>query len=264
MASPKIAVIYYSMYGHIRGMAHAAVEGAKAKGATVTLLQFAETLPQEVIAKMHGGPKDESVPIVKPNDLTEFDGYIFCFPTRYGRAVAQVSAFFDSTGGLWGTQALNGKMATIITSTGTQHGGQGERPKQPPPPLLPLLYLPHHLSLQYSMKYILTHCNRTETTVLTTLPYLAHHGIIFVPLGYADKNLTQMNEIMGGSPWGAATLAASDGCEHPLLLFPPYLLEESYANPPTPTLARQPSKIELDMANFHAGHFANTVKKYVS
>ncbi|KAG8769287.1 hypothetical protein FRC20_011718 [Serendipita sp. 405] len=123
-------------------------------------------------------------------------------PTRYGRAVAQVSAFFDSTGGLWGTQALNGKMATIITSTGTQHGGQ-------------------------------------ETTVLTTLPYLAHHGIIFVPLGYADKNLTQMNEIMGGSPWGAATLAASDG-------------------------SRQPSKIELDMANFHAGHFANTVKKYVS
>ncbi|KAG8787355.1 hypothetical protein FRC15_009461 [Serendipita sp. 397] len=202
MASPKIAVIYYSMYGHIRGMAHAAVEGAKAKGATVTLLQFAETLPQEVIAKMHGGPKDESVPIVKPNDLTEFDGFIFCFPTRYGRAVAQVSAFFDSTGGLWGTQALNGKMATIITSTGTQHGGQ-------------------------------------ETTVLTTLPYLAHHGIIFVPLGYADKNLTQMNEIMGGSPWGAATLAASDG-------------------------SRQPSKIELDMANFHAGHFANTVKKYVS
>ncbi|KAG8815133.1 hypothetical protein FRC17_000846 [Serendipita sp. 399] len=126
MTSPKIAVIYYSMWGHVRKMAEAAAEGAKAKGANVTLLQFAETLPEAVIAKMHGAPKDDSIPVVKPDDLKEYDGYIFAFPTRYGRAVAQVSAFFDQTGGLWAAQALNGKMATIITSTGTQHGGQGK------------------------------------------------------------------------------------------------------------------------------------------
>ncbi|CAG7849282.1 Flavoprotein-like protein YCP4 Flags: Precursor [Serendipita indica DSM 11827] len=216
--SPKIAVIYYSMYGHIKQMAHAAVEGIKEQGGTPTLLQFAETLPGEVLAKMHAPAKDENVPVVKPADLTEYDAFVFAFPTRYGRAVAQVSALFDATGQLWATQALNGKMATIIVSTATQHGGQ-------------------------------------ETTVLTTIPYLAHQGmsmfnkqpssltsppgIIYVPVGYKNQDIMNMTEILGGSPYGAATLAAGDG-------------------------SRQPSELEIKGAKFHGMHFSEIVSKYIS
>lgn len=183
-------------------MAHAAVEGIKEQGGTPTLLQFAETLPGEVLAKMHAPAKDENVPVVKPADLTEYDAFVFAFPTRYGRAVAQVSALFDATGQLWATQALNGKMATIIVSTATQHGGQ-------------------------------------ETTVLTTIPYLAHQGIIYVPVGYKNQDIMNMTEILGGSPYGAATLAAGDG-------------------------SRQPSELEIKGAKFHGMHFSEIVSKYIS
>jgi len=178
-----------------------AVEGAKANGAEVTLLQFPETLSEEILGKMYAPAKDKDVPIVQPAQLADFDAFIFAFPTRYGRAVHQVDAVFDATGGLWKSQALNGKMATIIVSTGTQHGGQ-------------------------------------ETTVLTTIPYLAHHGIIYVPLGYKASSITQMKEVAGGSPYGAATLAAADG-------------------------SRQPSELELGLAKFHAEHFTNIVSQYV-
>ncbi|PVG04150.1 NAD(P)H:quinone oxidoreductase, type IV [Serendipita vermifera] len=201
MTAPKIAVIYYSLYGHIAKLVHAAAEGAKAKGAQVSIYRFPETLSDEVLAKMGAAPKEDH-PAISPNDLKDYDGYIFCFPTRYGRAVAQVSAFFDMTGGLWATQALNGKMATIIVSTGTQHGGQ-------------------------------------ETTVLTTIPYLAHHGIIYVPIGYKNSIITDMSEVLAGSPYGAATLAASDG-------------------------SRQPSEKELALSKWHGEHFTEILTKYVS
>ncbi|CAG8682350.1 17249_t:CDS:2, partial [Acaulospora colombiana] len=120
MTVPKIAVIYYSLYGHVAKLANTAAEGVKAKGGEATIYQFQETLSDEVLAKMSAAPK-ENHPVITPNDLKQYDGFIFCIPTRYGRAVAQVSAFFDMTGGLWASQALNGKMATIIVSTGTQH-----------------------------------------------------------------------------------------------------------------------------------------------
>ncbi|KIO15513.1 benzoquinone reductase [Tulasnella calospora MUT 4182] len=149
---------------------------------------------------MHAPPKADD-PVITPDKLTEFDGYIFVIPTRYGRAVSQFSAFFDATGGLWMKQALSKKFATIITSTGTQHGGQ-------------------------------------ETTALTTLPFFAHHGIIFVPLGYANEALTNMNEILAGGPWGAGTLAASDG-------------------------SRQPSELELSVVDVHAKHFNGVVSQFV-
>ncbi|KZT62391.1 benzoquinone reductase [Calocera cornea HHB12733] len=174
----KIAVIYYSMYGHIKTLATKAAEAAKATGAEVDLLQFPETLSDDILAKMHSPPKDAAVPFVTPTDLPKYDGIIFAFPTRYGRAVAQVSAFFDATGSLWATGALTGKFASTITSSASQNGGQ-------------------------------------ETTHLTTIPYFTHQGMIYVPIGYGDQALLGLGEIHGGSPWGASTLAAGDGSRQP-------------------------------------------------
>ncbi|EJT97748.1 hypothetical protein DACRYDRAFT_111646 [Dacryopinax primogenitus] len=198
----KIAVIYYSMYGHIKQLAEKAVEGVKSAGASVTLYQFPETLNEEILGKMHAPPKDAAVPIITPADLKEYDGIIFAFPTRYGRAVAQASAFFDATGQLWATGALVGKFAATIVSTATQNGGQ-------------------------------------ETTHLTTMPFFAHHGLIYVPIGYVDKNLFNLQEIHGGSPWGASTMASSDG-------------------------SRQPTDLEKSVAEYQGKYFAGVVNTYVA
>lgn len=206
----KIAIIYYTTYGHIRKLVDATAAGVKAaKGADgaplnaeVTIYQFPEILSDEILAKQYAAPKDTSIPVIKATDLPQYDGFIFAFPTRYGRAVAQASAFFDSTGGLWASQALNGKMGSIVTSTATQHGGQ-------------------------------------ETTVATTLPFFAHHGIIFVPIGYKSKLISTTDAVQGGSPWGATTVAGPDG-------------------------SRQPSELELELATYHGEHFASIVTKYVS
>ncbi|KAG8935142.1 hypothetical protein FRC03_011522 [Tulasnella sp. 419] len=196
----NIAVIYYSVYGHTKKLADTAAASVAKSGATVKTFQIPETLSAEVLGKLGAVPRNND-PVIKPDDLKDFDGYIFVIPTRYGRAVAQFSAFFDMTGGLWFTQALSKKFATIITSTGTQHGGQ-------------------------------------ETTALTTLPFFAHHGIIFVPLGYKSPIVTDMTEILGGSPWGSATLAGADG-------------------------SRQPTEKELSLVEFHAGHFTEVVSQFV-
>jgi len=174
----KIAVIYYSMYGHIKTLASEAVKGAKATGATVDFYQLPETLSDEILGKMHAPPKDAAVPFITPSDLPQYDGFIFAFPTRYGRAVSQMSAFFDATGQLWATGALVGKFASTITSTATQNGGQ-------------------------------------ETTHLTTIPFFTHHGLIYVPIGYGDKSLFDLTAVHGGSPWGASTLANGDGSRQP-------------------------------------------------
>ncbi|KZO93212.1 benzoquinone reductase [Calocera viscosa TUFC12733] len=198
----KIAVIYYSMYGHIKQLASKAVEGAKTAGATVDLYQFPETLADDILGKMHAPPKDAAVPFITPNDLKEYDGFIFAFPTRYGRAVAQVSAFFDATGSLWATGALTGKFASTIVSTASQNGGQ-------------------------------------ETTHLTTIPYFAHMGIIYVPIGYGDQNLLNLNEIHGGSPYGASTHAGGDG-------------------------SRQPSELEKGVAEYQGKYFAGIVGTFVA
>ncbi|KAM0752424.1 NAD(P)H:quinone oxidoreductase, type IV [Meredithblackwellia eburnea MCA 4105] len=169
----KIAVIYSSTWGHIRTLAETVAKAAEASGAEVKIFQFPEILTEDVLAKMHAAPKGD-YPIISANDLTEFDGFLFGIPTRYGRAVGAASAFFDTTGGLWAKGALVGKFAGIFTSSASQHGGQ-------------------------------------ETTALTTIPFLAHHGISFVPIGFAAAQLTDNSEIVGGSAYGAASIANGDG-----------------------------------------------------
>ena len=164
-AKAKILVVYYSMYGHIATMADKVIEGIKATGAEVTVRQIPETLPAEVLAKMHAPPKRESVPVVTHDDLIAADGIFFGFPTRYGMVPAQVKAFWDSTGQLWSKGSLVGKMAATFFSTATQGGGQ-------------------------------------ETTALTFVTQLVHHGIIYVPLGYSCPLLFNLDEVHGGSPYG--------------------------------------------------------------
>jgi NAD(P)H dehydrogenase (quinone) len=160
------------MYGHIATLAESVAEGVKSTGADVTILQVPETLTEEVLKKM-GAPAKKDYPIVSADDLKGYDGIIWGIPTRYGRAVAQISNFFDTTGGLWAAQALSGKFTAVFSSTGTPHGGQ-------------------------------------ETTTLTTVSFFAHHGLIFVPTGYPDAKLMDMSEINGGTPWGASAVAGPD------------------------------------------------------
>ncbi|GAA6061478.1 hypothetical protein JCM10212_002557 [Sporobolomyces blumeae] len=197
----KIAVIYYTLYGHISTLALAIAEAAKSTGAEVDIYRFPEILSDEVRGKMHAGPHLE-YPEVTPDDLLKYDGFIFGFGTRYGRAPAAASAFFDQTGGLWAKGALFGKMATIFTSSASQHGGQ-------------------------------------ETTALTTLPFFAHHGIAYVPSGFAAPELTDLSEIVGGSAWGAAAIAGGDG-------------------------SRQVTEKELAVAKFQGSSFAKFVGQFVA
>ncbi|KAM0791162.1 hypothetical protein ACM66B_005646 [Microbotryomycetes sp. NB124-2] len=197
----RIAVIYASTYGHVRTLAEKEAEGARSAGAEVDIYQFPEILSDEVLAKMHAAPKAE-YPTITPNDLTKYDGFLFGIPTRYGRAVASASAFFDQTGGLWAQGALVGKFAGIFHSTASQHGGQ-------------------------------------ETTTLTTLPFLAHHGIAYLPIGYTQAALAKNDEITGGSAWGAGTIANGDG-------------------------SRQPSSTELDIAAYQGKNFVEVVGAYVA
>jgi len=200
MTHPKIAVIFYSLYGHTVTLAETAVKAAKQDGAEVTLYQIPETLSENVLKAMSAAPRRTDVPTIAPDDLLKYDGYIFVIPTRYGRSVAQVSAFFDMTGGIWAKQSLAGKFATVMSSTGTQNGGQ-------------------------------------ETTAFTTLPFFIHHGIIHVPMGYSFAKTLSMDEIKGGAPWGAGTLARTDG-------------------------SRQPSVLELEETTHHAKHFTSVVAQY--
>lgn len=186
------------MYGHIEKLARAMEEGAKSvEGVEVHLFQVPETLPQEVLLKMGAPPKSE-VPIITPAQLAEADGLLFGFPTRYGMMCAQFKAFLDATGGLWRTQALAGKPAGIFVSTGSQGGGQ-------------------------------------ETTALTAITQLTHHGMLYVPIGYTfGMGMYEINEVKGGSPYGAGTLAG-DG-------------------------TRQPTKLEIDQA-FHQGQYHAQITK---
>ncbi|CCE81611.1 Piso0_002273 [Millerozyma farinosa CBS 7064] len=200
----KVAVIYYSLYGHIATVAEKVQEGVKASGVAdkVDIFQVAETLSDEILQKMHA-PAKRDHPVATPETLKEYDAFLFGIPTRYGTVPAQWSALWDATGSLWASGALYGKPAGIFVSTGTQGGGQ-------------------------------------ETTVRNSLSYLAHHGLVYVPLGYAKTFAQQANleEVHGGSPWGAGTFAAGDG-------------------------SRQPSKLELDVAHAHGESFAQIAVKFM-
>eukprot|EP00243_Klebsormidium_subtile_P003078 TRINITY_DN16226_c0_g1_i1.p1 TRINITY_DN16226_c0_g1~~TRINITY_DN16226_c0_g1_i1.p1 ORF type:complete len:291 (-),score=56.71 TRINITY_DN16226_c0_g1_i1:429-1301(-) len=198
-SNAKVYIVFYSTYGHIAKLAEAIKAGVDSvDGVEGHLYQVPETLPEEVLEKMHAPPKPD-IPIIDPKKLTEADGLIFGFPTRYGMMAAQFKAFLDATGSLWQTQALAGKPAGIFVSTGTQGGGQ-------------------------------------ETTALTAITQLAHHGMIFVPVGYKyGPSLFDVNEVRGGSPYGAGTFAG-DG-------------------------SRQPTKTELGLAEFQGKHIAEVTLK---
>jgi NAD(P)H dehydrogenase (quinone) len=195
----KIAIVYYSTYGHIATLAEAVKEGVeKVEGAVATIYQVAETLDEDTLKLIHAGPKKDH-PLITPEILAEADGILFGFPTRFGSMPSQVKAFFDSCGGLWAKGALAGKPAGLFFSTGTLGGGQ-------------------------------------ETTAYTSITFLTHQGMTYVPLGYRSPLLFNLEEIHGGSPWGAGTIAGGDG-------------------------SRQPSTLELDVAKVQGESFAGVAKK---
>ncbi|RCK59136.1 Flavoprotein-like protein YCP4 [Candida viswanathii] len=199
----KIAIIEYSTYGHITQLARAVQKGTAEAGYKADLFQVPETLSQDVLDKLHAAPKPTDIPVATLDTLTEYDAFIFGIPTRFGTAPAQFFEFFGATGGLWAKGALHGKPAGVFVSTGTQGGGQ-------------------------------------ETTVRNTLNFLAHHGMPYIPFGYANAFELQANldEIHGGSPYGAGTFAGADG-------------------------SRQPSKLELTVAEKQGEAFAKSAAKLV-
>jgi len=175
---PKILVVYYSAYGHVETMAEAVAEGARqVPGAAVTIKRVSELVPEEV-ARKSGHKLDQKAPIAQPTELADYDAILFGTPTRFGNMAAQMRNFLDQTGSLWMNGGLIGKVASVFTSTATQHGGQ-------------------------------------ETTITSFHHTLLHQGMIIVGLPYSCQNLLIMTEITGGSPYGAATLAGPDGSRRP-------------------------------------------------
>lgn len=200
----KILIIYYSTYGHIDKMARAVAEGAaQAEDAEVMLRRVPETLPREVLEKT-GALKAQAdffadIPVVTLEELAGADAVIFGTPTRFGNMIGQMRQFLDSTGQLWSEGALVGKPGSVFTSSATQHGGQ-------------------------------------ESTILTFHVTLLHHGMVIVGLPYAFEGQTRMDEVTGGSPYGASTIAGGDG-------------------------GRMPSDNELDAARYQGQHVANIAAK---
>ena len=194
----KVLVLYYSSWGHIEQMAYAAAEGARETGAEVVVKRVPELVPTEVAQAAHY-KTDQKAPIATVEELPEYDAIIFGTPTRYGTMTAQMKNFLDQTGGLWAQGKLIGKVGSVFTSTATQHGGQ-------------------------------------EATILTTLPVLLHHGMVVVGLPYSFQGQMGVDQIRGGSPYGASTTAAGDG-------------------------SRQPTEIDLDGARFQGRHVAQIAAK---
>lgn len=178
----KVQVVFYSMYGHIYKMAESIAEGARTvAGTEVTLYQVPELMPDAVLEK--SGAKIARaqfahIPIITPEKLAEADAIIFGTPTRFGNMCAQMRNFLDQTGGLWAKGALIGKVGSVFTSTATQHGGQ-------------------------------------ETTLTSFHTTLLHHGMIIVGVPYSEQGLVKMDEVSGGTPYGASTLASGDGSRQP-------------------------------------------------
>lgn len=195
----KVLVLYYSMYGHIETMAKAVAEGARSViGAEVTIKRVPDLVPPEV-ARKAGAKVDQAAPVATVDELPNYDAIIFGTPTRFGNMCAQMRNFLDQTGGLWQKGSLIGKVGSVFTSTATQHGGQ-------------------------------------ETTITSFHSTLLHHGMIIVGVPYSCKEIMNMSEISGGSPYGASTLAGGDG-------------------------SRQPSENELIIARFQGTHVAEVAKK---
>ena len=174
----KVLVLYYSMYGHIEKMADAIAEGVRTvDGAEAVIKRVPEIIPEDR-ARAMGVKLDQKAPIATTEELGNYDAIIFGTPTRFGNMAAQMRNFLDQTGKLWMNGALIGKVGSVFTSTGTQHGGQ-------------------------------------ETTITSFHSTLLHHGMVIVGVPYSCKGLTVMTEITGGSPYGSSTLAGSDGKRMP-------------------------------------------------
>ena len=196
----KVLVLYYSSYGHIETMAQAVAEGARSAGAEVAIKRVPELVP-EAVAKASHFKVDQAAPIATVEELADYDAIILGVPTRFGNMAAQMKNFLDQTGGLWFAGKLVGKVGSVFTSTATQHGGQ-------------------------------------ESTILSTHTVLLHQGMVIVGLPYAWQGQMRLDEITGGSPYGASTIAGSDG-------------------------SRQPSANELDGARYQGKHVAQIATKLV-
>jgi len=177
-AQRKIFIVFYSMYGHVEGLARRMKNGVDGvEGVEGVLFRVPETLSSEVLEKMNAPVKDPGIPDITAAELADADGVLFGFPTRYGSMAAQMKAFFDSTGQLWKEQKLAGKPAGFFVSTGAQGGGQ-------------------------------------ETTAWTAITQLAHHGMLFVPVGYTfGAGMFRMDVVHGGSPYGAGVYAGDGSRE---------------------------------------------------
>jgi NAD(P)H dehydrogenase (quinone) len=195
--SAKIQVVFYSMYGHIHKMAEAVVAGAREGGAEVALYQVAELMSDDQLEKAGAKAARTAfahIPFAQPDQLADADAVIFGAPTRYGNMCAQMRNFLDQTGGLWMKGGLIGKVGSVFTSSATQHGGQ-------------------------------------ETTITSFHSTLLHHGMVIVGVPYSEQRQMKIDEITGGSPYGASTITGGDG-------------------------SRQPSENELAIARFQGKHVA--------
>ena len=197
----KVLVLYYSSYGHIETMAQVVAEGARSAGAEAVIKRVPELVP-EAVAKASHFKLDQAAPVATVDELPSYDAIIFGVPTRFGNMAAQMKNFLDQTGGLWFTGKLIGKVGSVFASTATQHGGQ-------------------------------------ESTILSTHTVLLHHGMVIVGLPYSWQGQMKLDEITGGSPYGATTIAAGDG-------------------------SRQPSVNELEGARFQGKHVAEIAEKLAS
>lgn len=194
----RVLVLYYSSYGHIETMAGAVAAGVREAGAEAVVKRVPELVPDDV-AKKSGFKLDQPAPIATVEELPDYDAIIIGAPTRYGNMPAQMKNFLDQTGGLWANGKLVGKVGSVFTSSATQHGGQ-------------------------------------ESTILSTHIVLLHHGMVIVGLPYSFKGQMGVDEIKGGSPYGASTIAGGDG-------------------------ARKPSETELAAARYQGKHVAQIAAK---
>lgn len=194
----KVLVLYYSTYGHLETMAQAVAEGARGAGAQVDVKRVPETVPEDV-ARAAYFKLDQAAPVATVGELADYDAIIVGAPTRFGRMPAQMAAFLDQAGGLWARGALNGKVGAAFTSTATQHGGQ-------------------------------------EVTLFSIITNLLHFGMTIVGLPYSHPGQMALDQVVGGSPYGATTIAGGQG-------------------------QRQPSEIELEGARHQGRLVAQTANK---
>ena len=194
----KVLVLYYSSYGHIETMAKAVAEGAREAGAQVDIKRVRETAPLEVAQRAHF-KLDQEAPVATVEDLANYDAIVVGTGTRFGRIASQMANFLDQAGGLWAKGALHGKVGGAFTSTATQHGGQ-------------------------------------ETTLFSIITNLLHFGMVVVGLNYGYAGQMRLDEVTGGSPYGATTISGGDG-------------------------SRQPTQNELDGARYQGRAIAETAKK---